>query len=34
VLQRLEKIEKDSAGQIRTGTILERINYLKSAYGL
>jgi hypothetical protein len=34
VLQRLEKIEKDSQGQVRSGTIMERINYLKSSYGL
>lgn len=34
VLQRLEKIERDSQGQVRGGTILERINYLKSSYGL
>lgn len=34
VLQRIEKIEKDSLGQARSGTILERINYLKSSFGL
>ena len=34
VLQRLEKIEKDSQGQVRSGSIVERINYLKSSYGL
>jgi hypothetical protein len=34
VLQRLEKIERDSQGQVRGGTIVERINYLKSSYGL
>jgi hypothetical protein len=34
VLQRLEKIEKESAGQVRTGTILDRINFLKSSFGL
>lgn len=34
VLQRIEKIEKDSLGQPRNGTILERINYLKSSFGL
>jgi hypothetical protein len=34
VLQRLEKIERESAGQIRTGTIMERINFLKSSFGL
>ena len=34
VLQRLEKMEKDTAGQIRTGTIIDRIEYLKHNFGL
>lgn len=34
VLQRLEKIERDAAGQVRTGTIIERIDYLKKSFGL
>jgi len=34
VLQRLEKIEVDSTGQTRAGSILDRINALKKSYGL
>jgi tetratricopeptide (TPR) repeat protein len=34
VLQRLEKIEKDTAGATRSGTIIERIDYLKKSFGL
>jgi hypothetical protein len=34
MLQRLEKMERDTAGQTRSGTIIERINYLKQNYGL
>ncbi len=34
ILQRLEKIERDSAGQVRAGTIVERIDYLKKSFGL
>lgn len=34
VLQRLEKIERDAAGQVRTGTIVDRIEYLKKSFGL
>ncbi len=34
VMQRLEKMEKDTAGLVRSGTITERINYLKQSYGL
>ncbi|HEY9871254.1 MAG TPA: tetratricopeptide repeat protein [Candidatus Obscuribacterales bacterium] len=34
VLKRLEKMEMDTAGQVRTGTIKERIDALKKSYGL
>lgn len=34
VIQRLEKMEKDTAGQVRSGTIVERIEFLKQNYGL
>lgn len=34
VLQRLEKIEVDSTGQMRQGTITERIDYLRRSFGL
>lgn len=33
VLKRLEKMEMDTAGQVRTGTIKERIDALKKSYG-
>lgn len=33
-LQRIEKLEMATSGQIRTGTIKERINYLLKSYGL
>jgi hypothetical protein len=34
VIQRLEKIEREAAGQVRVGTISERIDYLKKSFGL
>jgi len=34
VLKRLEKMETDTAGQVRLGTIKDRIEYLKKNYGL
>src|SRR5262249_34729852 len=34
VLKRLEKMEMDTAGQVRAGTIKERIDLLKKSYGL
>jgi len=34
VLKRLEKMETDTAGQARTGTIKERIDFLRKSYGL
>lgn len=34
VLRRLEKLETDTSGQTRTGTIKERIDALKKSYGL
>lgn len=34
VFKRLEKMELDTAGQVRTGTIKERIDFLKRSYGL
>ncbi len=34
VLKRLEKMEMDTAGQVRTGNIKERIDFLKKSYGL
>ncbi len=34
VMKRLEKIETDTSGQVRSGTIKERIDFLRKNYGL
>jgi hypothetical protein len=34
VMQRLEKLENDSTGQVHTGTIKSRIEQLRHSYGL
>jgi hypothetical protein len=34
VMQRLEKMEREVSGQTRSGSIIERINYLKQNIGM